>query len=302
MKEVVYRGRKLKSICLATGKTSEILKQFSSRIVMNASSKPRSIMSKVVPHKGPGFLNWDKAYWWLSQQSQIEVERALGRPEGSLREFCEASSRLVLQDEEGALPSVKFLPSRLRRRMSMCTRISLYLANQVLQMSPEAMALDMNLQEVRSVFASRHGEVQVTLSLFEEIISELSLSPLSFSRSVHNTASGLYSIGAGSRAPTTAIAAGEASLTMGALEAALQAQCCNEPVLFVMADEYLPSMYEPYVRETRSGFGVALMLEPGMEGAAEGFPSEVFESLRVEGLSEGLALFAAQYFHSWLST
>jgi hypothetical protein len=115
-----------------------------------------------------------------------------------------------------------------------------------------------------TVFASRHGEIHRTLGLLGDLAHNEPLSPMAFSLSVHNTASGLYSITTGNTAPSTAIAAGADTLSMAMIEAIGQLQRHDE-VMVVYAEEPLPAEYGAFASNDNSALlGLALRLgKPG---------------------------------------
>lgn len=156
---------------------------------------------------------------------------------------------------EGEDPPVSFLPIAMRKKLSSVTKISLWLAHHIL--TPE------ERQNIPTVFASRHGEGLLTVELLHEIRSGEPLSPMSFSRSVHNAASGLFGIANKNQAPSTAIAAMERSFEMGFLEAVMQLQKYDR-VLFVMADEGLMKEFGQYLDESWGAYGVALLISRGV--------------------------------------
>ena len=181
------------------------------------------------------------------------------------------------------LPKLDFLPVSMRRRMSLVSRLSLFVASQVLEKS--------QINSVRTVFASRHGEAHVTLSLFGEISRDELLSPLSFSRSVHNTSAGLYAIARGDCAPSVSIAGGRDTFEMGLLEGVLQAKSNLEPVLYVIAEETVPEMYDPFLEWNHNDgeFGdgmnlphaLALLIETIHDGplATQSFSAQRFSAI-----------------------
>ena len=77
--------------------------------------------------------------------------------------------------------------------------------------------------EVPVVFASRWGEIGVTVKLMKQFHADHEMSPAGFSASVHNAAPGAFSLLTRNHAPYTAIAARERSLEAGILEALVQA-------------------------------------------------------------------------------
>ncbi len=152
-------------------------------------------------------------------------------------------------DPDGAPPPVSFIPALQRRRLSRLSRLSLTVAY-------DCAAGNHSLP---TVFASRHGEIYRTQGLLTDLAAGEPLSPMAFSLSVHNTASGLYAICSGNTAPSTAIAAGRDTLAMAFIEAAgvlLQ----HPEVLLVFADEPLPPDYASFTDEHTVPFGLALRL------------------------------------------
>ena len=75
-------------------------------------------------------------------------------------------------------------------------------------------------EPVRTIFASRHGEANGTIPILQDIMEKSPVSPAKFSLSVHNSASGIYSISANNRTASTAVAAKLDTFEMGFVEAA----------------------------------------------------------------------------------
>jgi hypothetical protein len=154
---------------------------------------------------------------------------------------------------------VSYLPSLLRRRLDRSGRMALS------TVWPCAEGRD----SVPCVFASRHGVLERTLELLTALAREETLSPTSFSLSVHNGNAGLFSIARGDRAAATAIAAGRDSLGMSLLEGAnLIAEGADE-VLVCYVDDKAPAPYEPIVQEDASHrpFAVSLLLTQAKDAA-----------------------------------
>lgn len=151
-------------------------------------------------------------------------------------------------------PPVDFIPAMQRRRLSRLSRLSL----------AAAFSCAGNNHNLPTVFASRHGEIHRTLGLLSDLAQDEPLSPMAFSLSVHNTASGLYSIATGNTAPSTAIAAGLDTLPMAIIEALGQLQRHDE-VMVVYAEEPLPHEYSQFADYDNSALlGLALRLgKPG---------------------------------------
>jgi hypothetical protein len=142
----------------------------------------------------------------------------------------------ALPQRNGAPPSSElgFIDPLLRRRLSPLARMSLKVANDCAA----------ERASVRMVYASRHGELNRTTGMLQDLAAGESVSPAAFSLSVHNASSGLFSIARKDMAPATAISAGDESFGFGLLEACLQlASEPAEPVLLVYADEPVPDLY-----------------------------------------------------------
>jgi len=173
--------------------------------------------------------------------------------------------------EREGRPEVAFLPALLRRRCSSLTRIMLATAFDCCDSA--------NRAEVRTVFASRHGNINESISLFERLSRRQPLSPARFSHTVHNAQAGLYSIAAENRLPSSSIAAGEDTFACGFVEALAHLQ--REPernVLLVMADIPLDETFAPLVDEATAAYGVALRLGSGGAGETIEFSSAAASS------------------------
>jgi hypothetical protein len=129
---------------------------------------------------------------------------------------------------------VGFVESALRRRLSTLTRMSLKVANDCVGDTPH----------IHLVYASRHGDLNRTTAMLQDLANEEPLSPTAFSMSVLNAFAGVYSISKNEQLPSMSLSAGESSFGFGLLEACLQlANNPEVPVLFVYSDEPAPPIY-----------------------------------------------------------
>ena len=163
-------------------------------------------------------------------------------------DFTVASYAVWRADETSAKPDVSFIPPLERRRLTGVERAALAVAWQV---RPEG--------EVPVVFASRWGEIGVTVKLMTQFHADREMSPAGFSASVHNAAPGAFSLLTHNHAPYTAIAARERSLEAGLLEALTQ----GTAVVFVFAEEATPAFYAPAFGPLQPACALAVRLEPG---------------------------------------
>jgi len=150
-------------------------------------------------------------------------------------------------------PSADFLPSMLRRRCSPLARIMLTTAFASCPQEERA--------DVRTVFASRHGNINESIPLLDRLAEEQPISPTRFSHTVHNAQAGLFSIAAGNRQASSSVAAQEDTFACGYLEALTHLQ--REPgrrVLLVTADIPLAPTFAALVEESTASYGLALLL------------------------------------------
>lgn len=156
--------------------------------------------------------------------------------------------------DDGGAPDIGFVSTMLRRRLERSARMALHVAHRA----------SGGLERVRTVFASRHGELARTVQLLHSLAASELPSPASFSLSVHNATAGIFSIARGDTSPATAIAAGEETLLWALQEAALRLHDdASAPVLVVYADDVWPSEYAQFGGTREEAFALALLLEKG---------------------------------------
>ena len=110
------------------------------------------------------------------------------------------------------------------------------------------------------VYASRHGALERTIELLENLAKDEPLSPTAFSLSVHNSTVGLFSITRRDRSPATAVAAGAETLPAALLEGIGLLADGAEAVLVVYVDTPPPPPYDVFDEEKLPPFAVALLL------------------------------------------
>lgn len=116
-------------------------------------------------------------------------------------------------------------------------------------------------QDMRVVFASRHGELDRTISVLRDLATGTELSPTVFSLSVHNSGAGLWSILKENHGPSSALTAGAETFGWSLVDAfAILEQEPDQPVLFVFGDDRLPDLYQPYLPKEATPHAVALLL------------------------------------------
>lgn len=195
---------------------------------------------------------------------------------------------------EISAPALKQVPAMQRRRFSRLTKMMLEAGFQC-NMAPNC----------RSIFASRHGELPRTIGLLEDIIAKQPLSPLGFSQSVHNTASGIFGIVTANTAPSTSVAAGTETLSQAMIEAFAQLAQSPEPILLVFGDDPVPQVYDEFTQETELPLALGLQLAPFDAPAATKLTvSRIATSAEINPLTYDEfihALATAQNISGWLS-
>lgn len=155
-----------------------------------------------------------------------------------------------------AVPAPQRLPATERRRAGTVVKASVLVADQAL------VAAGVDAAQLPTVFTSSTGDPNNCHLLCEALASaERMVSPTRFTNSVHNAAAGYWHIATQSRAPSTSLAAFDASFSAGLLEAATQCLHTQSPVLLVACDVPYPEPLHA-VRPVLDVFAVAMVLVP----------------------------------------
>lgn len=149
-------------------------------------------------------------------------------------------------------PSVRPMPSILRRRASSVGKMALEVAYQCLG----------SRTDIPTVFSSRHGEASRSADLLLDLASGAPLSPACFSLSVHNAAAGLFSIARGDRASNMALAAGTSTVEHAVIEACGLISEGAPAVLLVVYDCPLPTLYSDFEDCYEQPYAWAWLMEP----------------------------------------
>ena len=176
-----------------------------------------------------------------------------------------ASAHDVLAGRERPFtpPTYGLLVGRARRFTSLVTQMHIEVCG----------ALVPDAGDPPAVFATCHGEIQTAEKLITDFRDAAVVSSARFAQSVHNTASGAYSVATGSTAPTTTVT-GANAVAAGWLEAALTALEAGRPVLLSIADEPVPAVFRGPPEPV--GFAAAFLIGPAPDAAgAPGRPVEL---------------------------
>lgn len=158
-------------------------------------------------------------------------------------------------DDTGSKPEVPQVPAMLRRRASLADRLALKAA---FEAWPHA-------EGIASIFCSQRGEEQRSVELLSQMAAGEGQSPMSFSLSVHNAASGLWGIARGDRTASTSLAAGKETFAMGLVEACAMLDSGRDKVLLVNYDEPIPETLKAYAEDSDKGYALALLLKAGSQ-------------------------------------
>ena len=215
----------------------------------------------------PGLETRDEWQQWL--RDPLPIEAALGKPDLSA------------------------IPAMQRRRFSTLGKCAMGATLQLIG----------DDERIPAIFASRHGDTLLSLSLLEGIARGDPMSPTSFSLAVHNAISGLYSIARKDTSAITAIATMDGLVLQTLFEAIGQLQTC-ERLLCVIYDIPLPEFYQSTRDEADEPFpyaialllskssGEKLQLEPLRDDTvtedAEGNPLLEFDAVRLLRLLAGI--------------
>jgi hypothetical protein len=154
------------------------------------------------------------------------------------------------------------LPPNERRRATASVKLAFRAAEDAVT------AAGADARQLASVFSSSDADMGVLHRICAALAqTPRIISPTDFHNSVHNAASGYWSIGVGSMAPTTTVSAYDASFVAGLIEAVALARDRAADVLLVVYDAIAPQPLAAK-RPLAVTAGIALIIAPGSTGAA----------------------------------
>lgn len=172
-----------------------------------------------------------------------------GDQPGNISKILQSGSIPSFVKDWRAAPTL--INGRALRRLSPQTLLAIAVAEQMYR------ALDDN---AAWVFSSAYSEGETLKVILESLCrDDLAVRPLRFQNSVHNAASGQWTIAAQITKPVTSICGGDATAVSGLLKAILQARLEDRSVGFVSFDMPLPFPLETSHRITLpAGIGLAV--------------------------------------------
>jgi Beta-ketoacyl synthase, N-terminal domain len=166
------------------------------------------------------------------------------------------SGRRIYQPAATVLPMPTILPAAERRRTGRVVKLTLAVALEATLQAGE------NPAELASVFSSSGADGQNCHELCQALsLPGREISPTRFTNSVHNAASGYWSIATGATPQSNVLCAFDASFCAGLLEALTLVAVDRIPVLLVAYDSEYPQPLHAK-RPVPDVFGVAMVLTP----------------------------------------
>ena len=154
------------------------------------------------------------------------------------------------------LPPPAALPAAERRRTGAVVRLALAIGFEAVSRAGAKAA------ELPTVFSSSGGDGNNCHEICQTLASDdRQISPTRFHNSVHNAASGYWSIAAGATPASNVLCAFDASFGAGLLEALTQVVVDRTPVLLISYDAGYPEPLHS-ARPIPDAFGVAMVLVP----------------------------------------
>jgi hypothetical protein len=180
---------------------------------------------------GPGLAGWPQGRQCLDGSAPYEAARCV-------------------------LPLPMALPSAERRRAGAVVKVSLAVGQEAVEAS------GWPVKDLPSVFSSSSGDAVNCHEICSQLASgDRLISPTRFHNSVHNAASGYWSISSGAMASSSVLCVRDAGFAAGLLEALTQCVVDDTAVLLVVYDTGYPQpLYDK--RQVPDTMGVAMVLSP----------------------------------------
>lgn len=185
---------------------------------------------------GPGFPNWDS------------LRQHLINPD--------ANAEIVNEGPHIKGPKPTIIPANERRRAPLSVRIAVESSWQAVCMA------DINPADMVSVFASALGDTSLTDYMCTILASaNKALSPTKFHNSVHNAPAGYWTISTQAQGSATSIAGFNETVSLALVEAIIQCDFAQRPVLMTCYDSPVASALQPILPNTQP-FACSLIIVP----------------------------------------
>ena len=171
--------------------------------------------------------------------------------------------KVFVPSEEAPQPDVKFVPMLTRRRLSLLSKMVVFVND----------AVSKDLPPCKVTFASQYGEISQQLKISDTLLQTGNVSPAHFSLSVFNASIANATILEKNTAGYSAVFSGRDAFRYGLADcvAALESGSEKERI-FIFADEKIPETYAPVAGVSYPNAYCALALRLSVEkteGAVE---------------------------------
>jgi hypothetical protein len=190
-----------------------------------------------------------------------------------------AGSRLIEKSAEK--PDISFTSPLFRRRLSQISRMTVRVIHDLLEASQPSAGSDMKV-----CFLSFRGEVNQQYKINKQLIEEGEILPAAFSLSTFNVPPALASIALGLHAGYTALYPANDSFETGLITAQAQGLTLGRDIIFVYADELVPTEYESLISPSPEPLAFACVLSTDEAGRGvplaeldKGSPTDFLRSL-----------------------
>ncbi|GBG15779.1 3-oxoacyl-ACP synthase [Novimethylophilus kurashikiensis] len=198
------------------------------------------------------------------------------------------AGRMPYELQPAVVPAPQLLPPAERRRCGNIVKLTLAVSSEAVAMAQA------DASTLPSVFTSSHGDAENCHAICDQLATDDKLiSPTRFHNSVHNAASGYWSIATRAMAPASVLCGFDASFGAGLLEAMTQVAVDGTRCLLMAIDTEGPELIKD-IRPKDGLLGIALVLSPqprpqsvaridiGLtHEAADRFTDAVLEQLRL---------------------
>lgn len=162
----------------------------------------------------------------------------------------------LLEDDGAKAPKPEIIPANERRRAPLSVKLAVESSWQATQMA------GIDPADLGCVFVSGLGDTDLTDYMCKTLASEAkALSPTKFHNSVHNAPAGYWTISTGSMCAANSIAGFQESVSLTLLEALVQAQTEQRPLLLTFYDAPVAPLLQPMLKN-RFAFAVSLLIAP----------------------------------------
>jgi hypothetical protein len=171
-------------------------------------------------------------------------------------ELLQAMSGNPVVTDAATAPKPAIIPANERRRAPLSVKLAVESSWQATQMA------GIDPAELGCVFASGLGDTSLTDYMCKALASDSkALSPTKFHNSVHNAAAGYWTISTGCMSAANSIAAFQESVSVTLLEALIQAQAENRPLLLTFYDAPVAPLLQSMLKN-QAAFAMSLVIAP----------------------------------------